>query len=211
MITLLILVIIAGGYITYFGINGFVKYSRREHDFNSLKGGDLHDDLLVKGSVSTMGEWLFRTSIDNDVFGIPVSRASYWNYYVYPFQDDEDKTKRKYCVFAVSMPEDIEAVNALMNDGANAEPFEFHGISISMNHEVYQSLTARLWETYDDPLFSIHAHANVSRYIEPYTIYVRTADSGGIKPVIIGAAILLAGGAALTIYCVGIYRKAHRY
>lgn len=198
----------AGGYITYFGINGFVKYSRRERDFNNLNGGDLHDDMLVKGYVSTMGEWLCKSDIDNDVFGIPVSDASAWHYYVYPLQDDPDKEKRKYCVFAVSKPKDIAAVNALMNGGT--ERFEFHAISMDMNHEVYHYLTAYLWDIYDTE-FNIHAHANVSRYIDPYTIYVRTEDAGGIKPIIIGAATVLVGSVILIIYSVAIYRKEHRY
>lgn len=198
----------AGGYITYFGINGFVKYSGRERDFNSLKGGELHDDMLVKGYVSTMGTWLGKSDIDNDVFGIPISDASAWHYYVYPLQYDEDKGKRKYCAFAVSRPKDIAAVEALAKGGA--ERFEFHAISMDMNYDVYHSLTKQLWDVYDTE-FNIHAHANVSRYIEPYTIYVRSEETGGIKPIIIGAAMVLVGGAALIIYCVGIYRKEHRY
>lgn len=198
----------AGGYITYFGINGFVKYSGRERDFNTLTGGDVHDDMLVKGSVSTMGKKLGRSDIDNDVFGIPISDASAWHYYVYLLQDDPDKAKHKYCVFAVSKPEDVAAVEALVKGGT--ERFEFHGIALDMNYDVYHKLTEYLWDIYDTD-FNIHAHANVSRYIEPYTIYVRSEDAGGIKPIIIGVAMVLVGGAALIIYCVGIYRKEHRY
>lgn len=209
-IILLILVILLGGYITYFGINGYVKYSGRESDFNNLKGGDLHDDLLVKGHVTTMGKWLGKSDIDNDVFGIPVSDASAWHYYVYPFQNDEDKEKRKYCVFAVSRPKDIAAVEALVKNGSSAERFEFHAISMDMNYDVYHQLTEYLWDVYDTE-FNIHAHANVSRYIEPYTIYVRTEDAGGIRPIIIGAAMILVGGAVLIIYSFVIYRKEHRF
>lgn len=215
LLIILILVILAGGYITYFGINGYFKYSGRERDFNSLKGGDLHDDMLVKGEIPAVTAKLGKTSIDNDVFGIPVSKASAWHYYVYPLEYDNDITKRKYCVFAVSMPKDIAAADALITDKPDAvDPnkprFEFRGIVIDINYDVHAKLTQYLWNIYDTD-FNIHAHANVSRYIEPYTIYVRTDGAGGIKPIIIGAAMVLAGGVLLIVLCVATYRKNHRF
>lgn len=197
-----------GGYITYFGVNGYLKYSGRERDFNRLKGGDLHDDMLVKGEISSVSHFLGRVSINNEAFGIQVSKAYAWHYYVYPLVYDEDKEKRKYCVFAVSDPKDIAAVEALLKNGG--EPFKFRGIVMDINYDANEQLTHYLWDIYDTD-FNIHAHANVRKYIVPYTIYVRSDSAGGIKPIIIGAATVVVGGVLLIILSVNTYRKNHRF
>lgn len=200
--------VLLGGYITYFGVSGYFKYTGRERDFNMLKSGDFHDNMLVKGYVSSMGKDLGRIDIDNEAFGFEVSKASAWHYYVYPLQYDEDIQKRKYCVFAVSDPKDIKAVNALLENGG--EPFEFRGIVMDINYDANKWLTHYLWDIYDTD-FNIYAHANVRKYIVPYTIYVRSGNAGDIKPIIIGAATVVVGGVLLIILSVNTYRKNHRF
>lgn len=197
-----------GGYITYFGVNGYLKYTGRERDFSRLKGGDLHDNMLVKGEISSVMAWLGKMDIDNEAFGFTVSKASAWHYYVYPLVYDEDKENRRYCVFAVSDPKDIAAVEALLEKGG--EPFEFRGIVMDINYDANERLTHYLWDIYDTD-FNIHAHANVRKYIVPYTIYVRSGSAGEIKPIIIGAATVVVGGVLLIILSVNTYRKNHRF
>lgn len=198
-----------GGYITYFGVNGYLKYTGRERDFSLLKGGDFHDNMLVKGEINTVIEKLpFKMSIDNEAFGFEVSKASAWYYYVYPVEYDNDIEKCRYCVFAVSDPKDIAAVEALLKNGG--EPFKFRGIVMDINYDANEQLTHYLWDIYDTD-FNIHAHANVRRYIVPYTIYVRSGSAGEIKPIIIGAATVVVGGVLLIILSVNTYRKNHRF
>lgn len=197
-----------GGYITYFGVNGYFKYAGRERDFSLLKSGELHDDMLVKGEISSVMAEIGRTSIDNEAFGFEVAKASAWHYYVYPLVNDADIENCRYCVFAVSEPKDIAAVDALLKNGG--EPFEFSGIVMDINYDANERLTQYLWNIYDTE-WNIHAHANVRKYIVPYTIYVRSGNAGEIKPIIIGAAMLLVSGAGLIILCVNTYRRNHRY
>lgn len=209
LFVILILVVLLGVYITYFGVNGYFKYTGRERDFNFLKSADFHDDMLVKGEINTViGKLPLKMSIDNEAFGFEVSKASAWHYYVYPLVYDADIENCRYCVFAVSDPKDIAAVNALLKNGG--EPFEFRGIVMDINYEANEQLTQYLWEIYDTD-FNIYAHASVRKYIVPYTIYVRSGNAGEIKPIIVGAATLLAGGVGLIILCVNTYRKNHRF
>lgn len=213
LFVILSLVILLGVYITYFGVNGYLKYSGRERDFNRLKSGELHDDMLVKGEITSVTKWLGKVDINNEAFGIQVSKASAWHYYAYPLVYDEDIEKRKYCVFAVSDPKDIAAVNAILSENpysAGGSAFEFRGIVVDINFDANEQLTHYLWEIYDTD-FNINAHANVRRYIEPYTIYVRSGSAGEVYPIIIGAAMVVVGGVLLTILCVNTYRKNHRY
>ncbi|MDE6733415.1 MAG: hypothetical protein K2J77_11130 [Oscillospiraceae bacterium] len=213
MFVILILVVLLGGYITYFGVNGYIKYTGRERDFSLLKGGDLHDNMLVKGEISSVMAEIGRMSIDNEAFGFQVSKATAWHYYVYPLEYDNDITKCRYCVFAVSDPKDIAAVNALITDNPgspNGDAFEFRGIVMDINYEANERLTHYLWDIYDTD-FNIYAHANVRKYIVPYTIYVRSDSAGEIKPIIIGAAMVLVGGVGLIILWVNTYRKNHRF
>lgn len=215
LLIILILVVLAGGYILFFGVSGYVKYSGRERNFNNLKDGELLNDMLVKGDIETVTYYLGSQSIDNEVFGMSVSDSSAWYYYALPLEYHEDKEQQKYCVIAVSEAEDIKAVEALLKSfpvprDPNAPRFEFRGIVMNMNIDVHALLSEYLWEIYDT-YFNIYTHANVSRYISPYTIYVRNGKAGGIKPIIIGAAILIAGGVLLTLLCVNTYRKKHMY
>lgn len=215
LIVILILVILAGGYIVFFGLGWYTKYSAPERDFNNLSSGDFLNDMLVKGDIEAVTGSLGSQSINNEVLGIRVSKATAWNYYVLPLEYHEDKTQRKYCAIAVSRAEDIQAVEALLKDAPvprdpNAPRFEFRGITMNMNIDVRTSLSKYLWNIYDTD-FNIYNHANVSRYIVPYTIYVRSGNEGGIKPIIIGAAIVLTGGILLTVLFVNTYRKNNMY
>lgn len=198
-----------GGYITYFGVNGYLKYTGRERDFSLLKSGDLHDNMLVKGEINTVIEKLPLTmEIDNEAFGVEVSKASAWHYYVYPIVNDEEIENCRYCVFAVSDPKDIAAVNELLKNGG--EPFEFRGIVMGINYDVNARLTQYLWNIYDTE-WNIHAHASVRRYIVPYTIYVRSESAGEFYPIIIGAVIMLVGGVGLIILWVNTRRMKYRF
>lgn len=213
LFVILSLVVLLGIYITYFGVNGYFKYSGRERDFNTLKGGDLHDDMLVKGEITSVSKWLGKVDINNEAFGIQVSKANAWHYYAYPLQYDEDIEKRKYCVFAVSDPKDIAAVEALLTgnpDSPTGSAFQFRGIAVDINFDANERLTSYLWDIYDTD-YNVYAHANVRRYIEPYTIYVRSGSAGEVKPIIIGAAMILVGGVLLIILGVNTYRRNHRF
>lgn len=215
LIVILILVILAGGYIVFFGIGGYMKYSGPERNFNNLRSGEILNDMLLKGDIEAVTGKLGSKHINNEAFGIRVSKASSWNYYVLPLEYHEDKQQQKYCVIAVSKAEDIKAVEALLKKrpaprDPNAPRFEFRGITMNMNIDVHGWLSEYLWEIYDTD-FNIHTHANVDRYIVPYTIYVRSGEEGGIMPIIIGAAAILVGGILLTVICVKTYRKKHMY
>lgn len=205
---ILILVVLLGGYITYFGVNGYLKYTGRERDLSLLNSGDFHDDMLVKGEISRMSAYIGKTNIENEAFGIEVSKASAWYYYAFPLVYDEDIEMRKYCVIAVSDPKDITAADALLYNGG--EPFEFRGIVMDNTFDVHHWLTAYLWGIYDTD-WNIYSHASVSRYMVPYTIYVRSGSAGKVTPIYIGAAIVLVGGAGLIILSVNTYRKNHRF
>lgn len=197
-----------GGYITYFGVNGYIKYTGRERDFSLLKSGDFHDNMLVKGEISSVMAEIGKMSIDNEAFGFEVSKASAWHYYIYPLVNDADIENCRYCVFAVSDPKDIAAVDALLKKGG--DPFKFRGIVMDINYDANERLTQYLWEIYDTD-WNIHAHANVRKYIVPYTIYVHSENAGEIKPIIIGAAMVVVGGVLLIILSVNTYRKIHRF
>lgn len=215
LIVMLILVMLAGGYITFFGISGYVRYSGPEHYFGYLKSGDIVNDMLLKGEIETVTGRLGTRSIKNEAFGIQVSSSLNWHYYVLPFGYSADKMQQKYCVFAVTKNEDVKAVEDLLKplpapSGPNAPRFEFHGIAMSMDADIHARLSEYLWETYDTD-FNIYNHAKVDRYIVPYTIYVRTGADGGLAPIIIGASLVLAGGGLLTLISVKTYRKNHMY
>lgn len=215
LIAILILVILAGGYILFFGIAEFKLYSGRERDFNSLKANEFREELLVKGDIETVTSMLGSRSIENHLFDIKVSNSSAWYFYALPLEYQENKEDQKYCVIAVNKPEDIKAVQALLKNSPvprdqNAPRFEFRGIVTKMRIDVYQQLTQSLWSTYDTE-FNSFTHKSVKQNIVEYTIYVRTGAEGGIKTIIIGAAIMVAGGVPLALFCAKIYRKKNMY
>lgn len=214
-LVILILVTMAGGYITFFGISGYVRYSGPERNFAYLGGGDFSNNMLIKGEIEAVTRKLGTRRINNEAFGTNVSTSSFWSYYVLPIVYSEDKEQRKYAVFAVSRNKDVKAVEALLTprpapSDPNAPRFEFHGIAISMDIDIRTRLSEYLWDIYDTD-FNFYTHANVDRYIVPYTIYVRTGDMGGLKPIIIGAALILAGGGLLTLLLVKDHRKKNMY
>lgn len=200
----------------FYGLADLKLYSGRERNFNDLPVNQFREELLVKGDIETVTRYLGSKSINNEILNIRLSKSTRWDYYMLPLEYHEDETEMKYCIFAVSRPEDISAVKALQKSrpvprDPNAPRFEFRGIVTKMSLELRKLITDQLWDIYDDWDVDIYTHANVNKYIVPYTIYVRTGMEGGLITVIIGVALMAAGTVLLAVLWVKTNRKKNMY
>lgn len=211
MFVLLALVIIAGGFITFFGVGDYTLYSGTERNFNYLSNGELHNKLLVKGDIELVTKELGTERVAPEFLGMPIGKTQTRKYYALPLGYSADKDTQQYCVIAVTGDEDISAVDALLKSSPaprdpNAPRFEFRGIVMDLTTSVSERLYEYLWGIYDTD-FNFYSHHNVKRNIVPYIIFVRTTEDGGFAPIIIGVAVMLAGGALMTLLAVNTYRK----
>lgn len=216
---LLFLLAYIGVYMVIYGVGRYTLYSGPERDLDHMSSSELQPKLNVRGSIETVTHLLYTETVVSDILGIPIGSAMQY-YYVMPIGYEKDHDKQRYCLIAVSGNDNITAVEKLMKDkpvplDANAERFEFRGMSLSMSNELYQKFKAYLEGIYSDYEFNIHDiifGANVNDNLVPYVIYVKGKnDSEFLMPLVVGGVCAVLGIGLFILLAIRTYRKAHMY
>ena len=212
---LLLLLAYTGVYIVIYGFERYELYSGAERDFNLMSASELQPKLNLKGNIETVTYMLCTEVVTSDILGIPVGSATRY-YYVLPIGYEEDFKNQKYCLIAVSDTKDAEALDKLKKSvpvplDPNAPRFEFRGMSLDMPEDIYHKFQNYLYEEYDTD-FNIYMHANVSKNLVPYIIFVKGKnDENFLLPIIVGAVCAVVGAGLFILLAIRIYRKKHMY
>ena len=215
---LLIILAYVGIYMVIYGAERYMLYSGTERDFNLMSGKELQSMLNVKGSIETVTKLLHEEEITSDILGFTVGHATQY-YYVMPIGYQEDIRDQQYCVIAVSNPDDVSTVKGLMKPGPvpldqNAPRFEFRGIALDMETEVYQKFKAYLQNELrsEDNIHDIIFGAKVDDNLVPYVIYVKSKkDTNFILPISVGGACAVLGIGLFILLAIRTYKKKHMY
>lgn len=212
---LLLLLAYTGVYITIYGAERYMLYSGTERDFNTMSASELQAELNIKGSIETVTYLLYTERITKELLGFPTGQTTRY-YYVMPIGYQEDYNKQQHCVIAVSNKKDVEAVEKLMKNGPvppdpNAPRFEFRAMVLDMPTDLYGKFKDYLYEEYDTD-FDIYFHANVSKNLVPYVIFVKGKnDTNLLTPIIVGGVCAVVGVGLFILLAIRTYKKKHMY
>lgn len=201
MFVLFGIIIYAGIFVTVYGTR---EYMTSMNEPGSLEM-TLRDSEPISGRIDTQCGLVGKKTNRSTLFGIPFGEETVTYFYAVPIGEAP-----MYLLFAVTDPEDIEAVENV----SSTNEFSFTGIVKTLDNDASIRLRSYLMNNPDligqeQSLYVLQTAA--AAHVAGYAVYVQKLKEPDPVPIIAGAAMILVGAGLAVLLTVRIVRERTGY